>query len=104
MSSSTCSSHACTSTKTCCITWNNKFNTHEEHVGSSLMVGVFPAGVRVTCTLLSVCYVMPRCSVNVTTTQVGRTVSAALEGSNLAAGDQDLTCPCPKALPTPVRT
>lgn len=81
-----------------------KFNTDEEHISSSLMVGVFPAGVGVTYMLLSVCYVTPRCSVNVTTTQVGRTVSAALKGSNLAAGDQDLTCPCPKALPTPVRS
>ncbi len=67
-------------------------------------VCVFPAGVSVTCMLLSVCYVMRHCSVTVTTTRVDKTVSAAAKGSSPAAGDQDHTCPCLKALLRPVRT
>ncbi len=63
---------------------------------------VFPAGVNVTFMHLSVCYVMQRYSVNVTTTQVDRTVSAVARGSNPAAGNQDLTCLYQKALPIPV--
>lgn len=61
-------------------------------------------GVSVTCMRLSVCYEMRRCSVTVTTTQQVRTVSAVARASNPAAGDQDHTCPYPKALPTPVCT
>ena len=64
---------------------------------------MFHAGVSVTSMLLSVCYVMQRCSVTVTTTQLDRTVNAAAKASILVAGDLDLTYPWPKALPTPVR-
>lgn len=60
------------------------------------------SGASVICTHLSVCFAMQHCSANVTTIQQDRTVSAAEEASHRTAGDQDLTCPCPGALPTSV--
>lgn len=67
-------------------------------------VCVFLAGVNVTYMHPSVCYVTLHSNVNVITTQVGRTVNAAVSGSNLKAGKQALICLCPKARPTSVCT
>lgn len=62
------------------------------------------AGVNVTSMHLSAHYAMQHSNVNVITTQVDRTVNAAVSGSNLEAGNQDLICLYPKGWPTSVCT